>query len=66
MDLMATLIDNGMLLQSLAGALPNVAELSRRRSRELVGTSRESRHLRHAGDFTDSPDVVRTRLVNGR
>ena len=68
MDMMAVLIDNGMLLQSARGPIPNVAELV------AGGPIKGSwwAHPRSHDIFTalgvldDSPDVVRLRLVKGK
>jgi len=68
MDMMAVLIDNGMLLQSARGPIPNVADL-------VAGERIEGSWWAHPKKdeiFTalnlldDSPDVVRLRLVNGK
>jgi hypothetical protein len=65
---MAALIEHGMLLESARGPLPNVAEMiagepirgswwSNPRSHEIFAA---------INALADSPDVVRTRLVNGK
>jgi hypothetical protein len=65
---MAVLIDNGMLLQSARGPLPNVAELV---AGEPIKGSWWA-HPKSDAIFTalnklaDSPDVVRLRLVKGK
>lgn len=65
---MATLIEHGMLLESAHGPLPNVAELV---AGERISGSWWGHPSRHAifdaiNALADSPDVVRTRLVNGK
>jgi len=65
---MATLIEHGMLLESARGPLPNVAELVA--GEKIVG-SWWGHPAGHAifdaiNALADSPDVVRTRLVNGK
>lgn len=65
---MIALVEHGMLLESARGPLPNVAELivgepirgswwGHPRSHEIFET---------LNVLADSPDVVRTRLVNGK
>ena len=65
---MATLVEHGMLLESARGPLPNVAEL-------VVGEPISGSWWSHPGshaifdvinELAESPDVVRTRLVNGK
>jgi hypothetical protein len=67
-DVMAALIEHGMLLASARGPLPNVAALvagepikgswwAHPRGHEIFNT---------LSDLDDSPDVVRLRLVNGK
>jgi hypothetical protein len=68
MDVMAALIDHGMLLQSARGPLPNVADLV---AGEPIKGSWWSHRKSHAiftalGSLDESPDVVRLRLVNGK
>jgi hypothetical protein len=68
MDVMATLVDKGMLLQSAKGPLPNVAELV---AGEAIKGSWWGHPKSHAifnalAVVSESPDVVRTRLVNGK
>ena len=67
-ELMAVLVEHGMLLESARGPLPNVAELVA--DQPIRGSwwgHRSSHAIFHAlNDLADSPDVVRTRLVNGR
>jgi len=65
---MAALIDNGMLLQSARGPLPNVAELV---AGEPIKGSWWAHPKSHAifaalGALDDSSDVVRLRLVKGK
>jgi hypothetical protein len=68
MDAMALLIDNGMLLQSARGPLPNVAELVA--GEPIKGSwwaHPKSRDIFAAlNDLSESPDVVRLRLVKGK
>ena len=68
MDVIAALIDNGMLLQSARGPLPNVAEL-------VAGEPIKGSWWAHPksgdifaalNDLDASPDVVRLRLVNNK
>jgi hypothetical protein len=65
---MATLIEHGMLLESAHGPLPNVAELI---AGERITGSWWGHPSSHAifeaiNALADSPDVVRTRLVDGK
>ena len=65
---MATLIEHGMLLESAHGPLPSVAELI---AGERIRGSWWGHPSSHAifdaiNALADSPDVVRTRLVNGK
>ena len=65
---MATLIEHGMLLESAHGPLPSVAELV---AGERISGSWWGHPSSHAifdaiNALADSPDVVRTRLVNGK
>ena len=65
---MATLIEHGMLLESARGPLPSVAELV---AGERISGSWWGHPSSHAifdaiNALADSPDVVRTRLVNGK
>jgi len=67
-DPMATLVEHGMLLESARGPLPNVAEIL---AGEPIRGSWWSHPRSHAifaeiNQLADSPDVVRTRLVNGK
>jgi hypothetical protein len=68
MDAMATLAEHGMLLESARGPLPNVAELV---AGEAIRGSWWGHPASHAifdaiNVLDASPDVVRTRLVNGK
>ena len=68
MDPMAELIEHGMLLESAHGPLPSVAELV---AGERIRGSWWGHPSSHAifdaiNTLADSPDVVRTRLVNGK
>lgn len=65
---MGALVEHGMLLESARGPLPNVAEM-------VVGEPIRGSWWSHPGShaifaeinrLADSPDVVRTRLVNGK
>ena len=65
---MVALIEQGMLLESAHGPIPNVAELV---AGEPIRGSWWSHPSSHAifdalNVLADSPDVVRTRLVNGK
>ena len=65
---MRTLIEHGMLLESAHGPLPNVAELI---AGERISGSWWAHPSSHAifdaiNALAESPDVVRTRLVNGK
>jgi hypothetical protein len=67
-DLLATLAEQGMLLESARGPLPSVAEMV---AGEPIRGSWWSHPQSHAiydaiNRLAGSPDVVRTRLVNGR
>ena len=67
-DLMTTLIAEGMLLQSARGPIPNVAELV---AGEPIRGSWWGHPDGHAifdalQTLSESPDVVRLRLVNGK
>ena len=67
-DVMAALVEHGMLLQSARGPLPNVAELV---AGEPI-TGSWWGHPKGRAIFAelqlldDSPDVVRLRLINGK
>jgi hypothetical protein len=65
---MATLIRNGMLLQSAKGPLPNVAELVAGAPIKGSWWGHPKSHaiFNTLASISDSPDVVRTRLVNGK
>src|SRR4029453_6086827 len=65
-DQMAALVEHGMLLESARGPLPNVAEMV---AGEPIRGSWWGHPAGHAildalNSLADSPDVVRTRLVN--
>jgi hypothetical protein len=65
---MAVLVEHGMLLESARGPLPNVAELV---AGEPISGSWWAHPASHeifaeVNQLADSPDVVRTRLVNGK
>lgn len=65
---MAVLTEQGMMLESARGPLPNVAELV---AGEPIRGSWWGHPASHAiydvvNALADSPDVARTRLVNGR
>jgi hypothetical protein len=65
---MEALIEHGMLLESARGPLPNVAEMI---AGEAIRGSWWAHPRSHAifaelNALADSPDVVRTRLVNGK
>ena len=67
-DPMAALVEQGMLLASARGPLPNVAEMV---AGEPIRGSWWSHPASHAifnalNSLADSPDVVRLRLVNGK
>lgn len=68
MDPMATLAEYGMLLESARGPLPSLAEMV---AGEPIHGSWWGHPRSHAifeaiNHVADSPDVVRTRLVNGK
>lgn len=68
MDPMATLVEYGMLLESARGPLPSVAEMV---AGEPIrgnwwGHRRSKAIFEAINRLADSPDVVRTRLVNGK
>ena len=67
-DVMTTLIDEGMLLQSARGPIPNVAEL-------VAGEPIKGSWWGHPAGHTiyntlesisESPDVIRLRLIGGK
>jgi hypothetical protein len=67
-DVMAALVEHGMLLQSARGPLPNVAELV---AGEPIKGSWWGHPKGHAifdllSTLDESPDVVRLRLVNAK
>jgi hypothetical protein len=67
-DVMAKLIDEGMLLQSARGPIPNVAELV---AGQPIKGSWWGHPAGHAvyntlESISESPDVVRLRLVSGK
>jgi len=67
-DPMAALVEHGMLLESARGPLPNVAEMV---AGEPIRGSWWGHPAGHAiydalNSLAASPDVVRTRLVNGK
>jgi hypothetical protein len=67
-DVAALLVEQGMLLESARGPIPNVAELV---AGEPIRGSWWAHHDSHAifakiNELADSPDVVRVRLVNGK
>jgi hypothetical protein len=68
MDPMAALVEHGMLLESARGPLPSVAEMV---AGESIRGSWWGHPASHAifdalNSLAESPDVVRTRLVNGK
>ncbi|HEV7758531.1 MAG TPA: hypothetical protein VGO78_06065 [Acidimicrobiales bacterium] len=67
-EVLAVLVDHGMLLESARGPLPNVAELV---AGEPIRGSWWGHPQSHAifavvNQLADSPDVVRLRLVKGK
>jgi hypothetical protein len=67
-DVMALLVERGVLLESARGPIPNVAELV---AGEAISGSWWAHPASHAifaaiNAVADSPDVVRLRLVNGK
>jgi len=68
MDSMEALIQHGMLLESARGPLPNVAEMIAGEPIRGSWWSHPHSHEIFAAinALADSPDVVRTRLVNGK
>ena len=67
-DVAALLLEQGMLLESARGPIPNVAEIV---AGEPISGSWWAHPQSHAifaaiNALADSPDVVRLRLVNGR
>jgi hypothetical protein len=67
-DVMAALIEHGMLLQSARGPIPNVAELMAGEpiTGSWWGHPRGRAIYAALSELDDSPDVVRLRLVNGK
>ncbi len=67
MDPLATLIEHGMLLESARWPLPNVAELIAGEPTRGSWWGHRAGHaiFKAINDLANSPDVVRTRLVNG-
>jgi hypothetical protein len=67
-DLLARLAERGMLLESARGPLPNVAEMIAGEPIRRSWWSHPQSHVIYAAinRLAESPDVVRTRLVNGR
>jgi len=67
-DVMAVLIEHGMLLQSARGPIPNVAELvAGERIKGSWWAHPKSHEIFTAlNHLDDSPHVVRLRLVNGK
>ena len=68
MEPMAALVEHGILLESARGPLPNVAAMV---AGEPIRGSWWAHPAGHAifaalNSLADSPDVVRTRLVNGK
>jgi hypothetical protein len=65
---MEALIEHGMLLESARGPLPNVAEMIAGEAIRGSWWAHPRSHAIFAGINTlaESPDVVRTRLVNGK
>ena len=67
-DVMAVLIEHGMLLQSAHGPIPSVAELvaGERIKGSWWAHPRSHEIFAELGLLDASPDVVRLRLVNGK
>jgi hypothetical protein len=68
MDLMAVLVEHGMLLQSAKGPLPNVAELVAGEpiAGSWWGHPKGHEIFAELEALDASPDIVRMRLVNGK
>ena len=68
MDLLAVVAEHGMMLESARGPLPNVAELVAGEPIRGSWWGHAAGHAIYAelNVLADSPDVVRTRLVNKR
>jgi hypothetical protein len=67
-DVMAVLVEHGVLLESARGPIPNVAELV---AGEPISGSWWGHRASHEifaviNEIADSPDVVRLRLVKGK
>ena len=67
-DPMAVLVEYGMMLESARGPLPSVAELVAGGPIRGSWWGHPRRHMifEAINRLADSPDVVRTRLVNGK
>jgi hypothetical protein len=67
-DVMAALVEHGMLLQSARGPIPNVAELVAGEPIKGSWWAHPQSHTIFAAlaSLDDSPEVVRLRLVNGK
>jgi hypothetical protein len=67
-DVMALLVERGMLLESARGPIPNVAELVAGGPISGSWWAHPASHeiYRVINEVTDSPDVVRLRLLNGK
>ena len=65
---MAALIEHGMLLESARGPLPNVAEMIAGQPIRGSWWGHPAGHAIFAAlnSLAESPDIVRTRLVNGK
>ena len=68
MEPMIALVEHGMLLESARGPIPSVAELVAGESIRGSWWGHPSSHVTFEvlNVLADSPDVVRTRLVNGK
>ena len=68
MEPMAVLFEQGMLLESARGPIPNVAELVAGEPIRGSWWGHPSSHdiFEVLNALADSPDVIRTRLVNGK
>ena len=67
-DLLAVLVEHGMLLESARGPIPNVAEMVAGEDIRGSWWGHRAGHQIYAAlnDLADSPDVARLRLVNGK
>jgi hypothetical protein len=67
-DVVALLVEQGMLLESARGPIPNVAELVAGEPISGSWWAHPESHTIFAAvnELADSPDVVRLRLVNGK